>query len=146
MSFKLWHIGIGSSNHPHFFKLQKRAVRTVTGSNYIAHTERIFRNLEVLNINDIYKMQQLKLYYRLRNMQLPTYFYSMPFNTNYQLHQLPTYFYSRPFNTNYQLHQLPTYFYSRPFNTNYQLHQLNTRSSSNLHIIRVNHEFAKKMY
>ena len=90
------------------FKLQKRAVRTITGSNYIAHTERLFRNLEVLNINDI-KMQQLKFYYRLRNMQLPTYFYNMPLDTNYQLHKL------------------------------------NTRSSSNLHIIIVNREFAKNV-
>ena len=41
--------------------------------------------------------------------------------------------------------QLPTYFYSMPLDTNYQLHKLNTRSSSNLHIIRVNREFAKNV-
>ena len=41
--------------------------------------------LELLRFT--YKSHQLKCCYRLRNMQLPTYFYSMPFYTNYQLHQ-----------------------------------------------------------
>ena len=90
------------------FKLQKRAIRTITRSNYIAHSEPIFKYLDILTVNDIYKLQQLKFYYRLKNVLLPTYFHNMPYRTNFQQHHL------------------------------------NTRASSNLYVLRVHHEFAKK--
>ena len=87
--------------------LQKRIIRIITCSNYIAHTSPLFLNLGLLKINDIYKLQQFKFYYKLQNLQLPNYFYKMTYPTNIQIHGI------------------------------------NTRSGSNLHTPRVNHEFAR---
>ena len=49
------------------FKLQKKAVRIITGNYYIAHSEPIFKSLELLKIDDIYKLKILKFYYNLTN-------------------------------------------------------------------------------
>ena len=56
------------------FKLQKKAVRIITGIYYIAHSEPIFISLELLKIDDNYKLKILKLYYNLTNYCLPDYF------------------------------------------------------------------------
>ena len=56
------------------FKLQKKAVRIITGNYYIAHSEPIFKSLELLKIDDIYKLKILKFYYNLTNYSLPDYF------------------------------------------------------------------------
>ena len=56
------------------FKLQKKAVRILTGNDYIAHSEPIFKSLELLKIDDIYKLKILKFYYNLTNYCLPDYF------------------------------------------------------------------------
>ena len=56
------------------FKLQKKAVRIITGTYYIAHSEPIFKSLELLKIYDIYKLNILKFYYKLTNYCLPEYF------------------------------------------------------------------------
>ena len=56
------------------FKLQKKAVRIITGNYYIAHSEPIFKSLELLKIDYIYKLKILKFYYNLTNYCLPDYF------------------------------------------------------------------------
>ena len=56
------------------FKLQKKAVCIITGNYYVAHSEPIFKSLELLKIYDIYKLKILKLYYNLTNYSLPEYF------------------------------------------------------------------------
>ena len=48
---------IWGSNISRLFKLQKRAVRTITNSSYNAHTEPIFKSLNLLKIK-IYIRQQ----------------------------------------------------------------------------------------
>ena len=68
------------------FQLQKKAVRTITASNYIAHTDPIFINLDLLKVNDVYKLQQIKLYYKSINSQLPSYFHNMTYQTHFQRH------------------------------------------------------------
>ena len=68
------------------FQLQKKAVRTITASNYIAHTDPIFINLDLLKVSDIYKLQQIKFYYKSINSQLPSYFHNMTYQTNFQRH------------------------------------------------------------
>ena len=55
------------------FLLQKRILRIITGSYYIAHTEPIFKALKLLNIDDLYTIQLLKLYYKIINNNVPTY-------------------------------------------------------------------------
>ena len=50
--------------------MQKRALRIITCSKYNAHTMPILKDLNLLKIEDIFKLHQLKLYYKLVNKQL----------------------------------------------------------------------------
>ena len=54
--------------------IQKRAIRLITGSNYVAHTEPLFIQLGVLKVQDIFKLRLLKFYYKLCYGTLPQYF------------------------------------------------------------------------
>ena len=56
------------------FKLQKRAMRTITLSKYNAHTEPIFKKLNMLKINEMYNISLLKFYFKFINKCLPKYF------------------------------------------------------------------------
>jgi hypothetical protein len=70
--------------------LQKRAIRIITNSNYNAHTDPLFKKLNLLKINDIRKTFELKFYYRFCNRQLPEYFLQSFIQTNHQIHHLNT--------------------------------------------------------
>ena len=63
------------TNRP--FKLQKRAVRLITSSKYNAHTEPLFKNLKILKVSDIFKINLLKFYYKLYNNKVPRYLNNM---------------------------------------------------------------------
>ena len=52
-------------NNKRVFKLQKRAIRIITCSRYNAHSEPLFKELKLLKVEDILKLQQLKFYYKL---------------------------------------------------------------------------------
>ena len=58
------------------FKLQKKAVRIITNSEYLAHSEPLFKTLELLKIQDLYNLKILKFYYNLSYHRLPSYFNS----------------------------------------------------------------------
>ncbi len=45
-------------------KLQKKIIRILSRSKYNAHTEPIFKELKLLKLEDILKLQELKLYYK----------------------------------------------------------------------------------
>ena len=64
-------------NTERIFKLQKRAVRIMTLSKYLSHTEPLFRTLNLLNLDDLHKLNQFKFIYRLQNNILPIYFKSI---------------------------------------------------------------------
>ena len=55
---------IWGHNNERIEKLQKRAVRFITQSKYLAHTDPIFIKLNLLKIQDIFKLIQLKFYYK----------------------------------------------------------------------------------
>ena len=59
-------------------KLQKKAVRIVKNVKFNAHTEPIFKNLNLLRIDDILKLQELKFYFKSRNNLLPFYLQNIP--------------------------------------------------------------------
>ena len=65
-----------SSNQ--LFKLQKRSVRLITASKYNAHTDPLFKSLQILKLEDIVKTQELVFFYKFVNGPLPSYF-----QTNY---------------------------------------------------------------
>ena len=70
------------------FKLQKKAIRIITLSKYNAHTDPIYIELKFLKLDDIYKLQQLKFYFKLINKFLPEYFNHIPYN--FEIHQYYT--------------------------------------------------------
>ena len=54
--------------------LQKKALRFMTNSSYIAHTAPLFIQHGVLRVTDMYKLKLLKFYYELSYNLLPPYF------------------------------------------------------------------------
>ncbi len=71
-------------------KLQKKAVRIVQLSSFNAHTEPIFKTLELLKVEDILRLQLLKFYYKYRHETLPYYLQRLPFNQITNIHDYPT--------------------------------------------------------
>ena len=90
-SLILPHINYGillwGNNTQRIFKLQKRAVRIITLSKYISHTEPLFKNLNLLKIEDIHTLNLYKFIYKLRNNTLPTYFKSITLTPFCDIHQ-----------------------------------------------------------
>ena len=54
--------------------LQKKAVLVVNFKPPVAHTEPILKNMNQLNLQDLYTSHLLKLYYKLYRNKLPPYF------------------------------------------------------------------------
>ena len=54
--------------------LQKKAIRLITNSSYIAHTTPLFVEEKLLKVQEIFKLKLLKFYYKLCNNLLPPYF------------------------------------------------------------------------
>ena len=66
--------------------IQKRAVRVVTNSSYFAHTSGLFKEHFLLKLEDIYKVQCLKLHHKIENGRVPEYFRSFT-TRNRDIHQ-----------------------------------------------------------
>jgi hypothetical protein len=63
------------SHHIHtLIKQQKKAIRTITKSKYNAHTEPLFKQTNLLKIEDLRKLLELKFYYKWKSGVLPNYF------------------------------------------------------------------------
>ena len=56
------------------FKLQKRAIRTISNSKFNGHTEPICKLLSILKLPDLYKLQLYKMYYKIKRKVVPQYF------------------------------------------------------------------------
>ena len=54
--------------------LQKKALRIITNSDYLAHTEPIRKKLRILKISDMFSVALWEFYYKLMNNKLPEYF------------------------------------------------------------------------
>ena len=72
------------------YKLQKRAVRIISCSKFNAHSEPLLKQLNLLKVEDILKLQQLKFYHNLINKQLPGYFTCFPITPATEIHQHST--------------------------------------------------------
>ena len=68
----VWGATISDGNLLH--RLQKKALRLISISNYIAHTEPICKNLSLLKLTDMFPVAVWIFYYKLMNDQLPIYF------------------------------------------------------------------------
>ena len=71
-------------------QLQKRCIRIVNQSSFLAHTDPIFKNLKLLKVNDIFQHKQLKFYYNFINNQLPEYFRNFQIKTSSEIHNYNT--------------------------------------------------------
>ena len=67
-------------------KLQKKALRIITLSNYNSHTEPLHKKLSMLKVDDILKLQQLKFYYKYIHNNLPVYLQNWRILFNYDIH------------------------------------------------------------
>ena len=64
------------TNYDRIFKLQKKAVRTISLAHYKSHTSPLFKSLGILNIKDMYNIGLLKLYFKIKNGTIPLYFHN----------------------------------------------------------------------
>ena len=55
-------------------KYQKKAIRNITDSHILDHTEPLLKDLGLLKVGDIFKLRLLKFYYKLVNNEVPPYF------------------------------------------------------------------------
>ena len=55
-------------------KLQKKAVRIITNAKYNAHSEPLFKQLNILRIDHIFKRQCIKFYHKLVNGEVLIFF------------------------------------------------------------------------
>ena len=94
------HINYGSlvwgQNCNSINKMQKKAIRTTTHSNYIAHSEPLLKDLNLLSVKDLMDLKLIKFLHKLYHNNLPIYFSNyMPHlekrETRYNLrsHRLP---------------------------------------------------------
>ena len=84
-----------SDNVDKIARLQKRAIRTISFSRPIAHTEPLFKTFNLLKFNDIFTLKLMKFFYKLSNDSLPAHFASykiliQPLTTRYP-HRRPIY-------------------------------------------------------
>jgi endonuclease/exonuclease/phosphatase family metal-dependent hydrolase len=71
-------------------KLQKRSVRTIVDAKYNAHTEPIFKSLQLLKVTDLCALQELKFAYKLLNKTLPLYFLKKEYLRHSDIHNYET--------------------------------------------------------
>ena len=57
-------------------KLQKRFLRIISSSKYNAHSEPLFKVLDILKIENLFSQSCLKFLYKFKKCQLPKYFLS----------------------------------------------------------------------
>ncbi len=78
---------VWNNNYKRVFNLPKRVMRIITCTKYNAHSERLFKELKLLKLEDIRKLQELKFYYKLVHRQLPSYVNCISFTTINAVHQ-----------------------------------------------------------
>ena len=59
-----------------FVKLQKRFIRIITLSTYNAHTEPLFKSLQILTIKNLFDLNCLKFVYNYKKGEFPEHFVS----------------------------------------------------------------------
>ena len=77
------------SNLRRLITLQKRVIRIMSRSAFDAHTDPLFKNLKILNLESIYKFQVGKFMYQYRSGLLPDSFNNM-FLVTHQVHSYGT--------------------------------------------------------
>ena len=58
-------------------KLQKQAIRSISNSKYNSHSTPLFKELELLKADDLFKLSCMTVFYRYKNGTIPEYFKDM---------------------------------------------------------------------
>jgi len=72
------------------FKLQKKSVRIILNSKYNAHTNPLFKKLQLLKVMDLCALQEFKFMYNFENKTLPNYFLSIQYHRHSSRHHYNT--------------------------------------------------------
>ena len=73
-------------------KLQKKAIRLINSANFVAHTEPLFKELNLMKFEDLLRLKALKFYYKHYHNKMPKYFNNFfttqsithPYNTRHR--------------------------------------------------------------
>ena len=68
-------------------KIQKKAITIITSNRYNSHTEPLFKQLNMLKLADLLKLQQLKFYFKFNEGSLPVH---LQINPNAHVHNYNT--------------------------------------------------------
>ena len=71
-------------------KIQKKAIRIITLNRYNSHTEPLFKQLNMLKIEDLLKLQQLTFYFKFNEGSLPVYLQNWDITPNSHVHNYNT--------------------------------------------------------
>ena len=74
LSYEILTWGAMISRDDKLHLIQKHCLRIISNSSYIAHTEPICKDLRIINLPDMYSVAMWKLYSKLINNILPSYF------------------------------------------------------------------------
>ena len=77
-------------NYQRLVKIQKRFMRIIANSKYNAHTEPLFKSLELLNIQRLFDLNCLKFVYRFKQRSLPSLFLSFDCIPRSDIHEHDT--------------------------------------------------------
>ena len=81
----------GNTNYiNHLEILQKRAIRLISSSNFIAHTEPLFKSFNLLKLRDIVNANIYKFYHKHINSKLLSYFQNIDYNPERPMHHYNT--------------------------------------------------------
>ena len=73
-------------NHTKVQKLQKKIIRIISNSKYNAHTDPIFKSMNLLKITDILHLKALLFYYKYTKNTLPEYMLHLPLIPGNEIH------------------------------------------------------------
>ena len=74
----------------YLFTIQKKVIRIISKAHFLAHTEPLFKNENILKIADLYKLNCMKIYFKFKNNSLPTKIQTLFTETRYNIHRYPT--------------------------------------------------------
>ena len=71
------------------YNLQTKGIRIMTASKYNTHTEPLFKQLNIMKVEDSFELQCLKFYYKFKRSILPAFFDNI-FTRNSDIHPYGT--------------------------------------------------------
>ena len=70
--------------------MQKKVISIVTSNRYNSHTKPLFKQLYMLKLEDLLKLQQLKLYFKFNEGSVPVYLQNWDITPNAHVHNYNT--------------------------------------------------------